>query len=512
MKKTLVWILGAVMAFSFTALIFLQVRYLNEMVQLRQEQFDENVKRSLYAATHKLEVYETMRYLESDAAETARRLNAQGDSIRLESENPVGTLQRYNIQMKDGRISAFEVNTITVPSRRPSVNTTRSIPEASEGLRDVIRKRYANQRAVMDEVIYNILYTASERPLEQRINFRLLDRDLQEELLNNGITLPYHFSVSTADGREIYHCPDYEEHSHKGTYTQILFRNDPPNRMGVLKVHFPDAHTYLLSSVRFLVPSIFFTAILLITFLFTLAVIMRQKRASEIKNDFINNMTHELKTPISTISLAAQMLGDGSLAKSPEMNRHISTIIGDETKRLRFLVEKVLQMSMFDRRNTSLKFADLDINELAGGVAHTFDLKVQKYGGTLVTQLDATRPMLLADEMHITNVLFNLLDNAVKYRREEVPLSLVVRTWNDGDSVCLSVGDNGIGIRKDDLKRIFDRFFRVHTGNKHDVKGFGLGLAYVKQIVNQHNGTIKAESELGVGTTFHLTFPIAADN
>ena len=507
MKKTLVWILGAVMAFSFTALIFLQVRYLNEMVQLRQEQFDENVKRSLYAAAHKLEVYETMRYLESDAAETARRLNAQGDSIRLESESPVGTLQRYNIQMKDGRISAFEVNTITVPSRRPSVNTTRSIPEASEGLRDVIRKRYANQRAVMDEVIYNILYTASERPLEQRINFRLLDRDLQEELLNNGITLPYHFSVSTADGREIYHCPDYEEHSHKGTYTQILFRNDPPNRMGVLKVHFPDAHTYLLSSVRFLVPSIFFTVILLITFLFTLAVIMRQKRASEIKNDFINNMTHEIKTPIATIGLACEMLKDDSV-KSDEATRHnFINIIDDENRRMRVLIETILQSAKMANKNFSIQCSELDIDKVIRDTANSFQLSLKNRNGVIETDLHVAPSQIYADELHITNVIHNMIDNAIKYSPDN-PHIRVSSSISDG-MAKISIQDHGIGIAKEDQKHIFEKFYRVSTGDVHNVKGFGIGLNYVAQVIALHHGKVSVESDLGKGSTFTIILPLA---
>jgi signal transduction histidine kinase len=189
------------------------------------------------------------------------------------------------------------------------------------------------------------------------------------------------------------------------------------------------------------------------------------------------------------------------------MQKHISGIINDETKRLRFLVEKVLQMSMFDRQNTSLKLRDINVNEIINSVVHTFDLKVQSYGGTLQSDLGATEAIVVADEMHITNVIFNLLDNAVKYRREKVPLTLVVRTWNESGKLCISVKDNGGGIKKDDLKHIFDKFYRVHTGNKHDVKGFGLGLAYVKKIINEHHGTIRTESEPGEGTTFIITLP-----
>lgn len=227
------------------------------------------------------------------------------------------------------------------------------------------------------------------------------------------------------------------------------------------------------------------------------------------KNDFINNMTHEFKTPISTISLAAQMLQDSSVAKSPEMFGRLSGVISSETKRLRFQVDKVLQMSMFDNKDTaSLKMKELDANDLVEGIVNTFAVKVEQNGGELVWELNADDPFVYVDEMHFTNVVFNLMDNAVKYRRADVPLRLEVRTWNSNGSFMLSVKDNGIGVRKENLKKIFEKFYRVHTGNVHDVKGFGLGLAYVKHIVQAHKGTIRAESEPGVGTTFIIVLPL----
>ena len=213
------------------------------------------------------------------------------------------------------------------------------------------------------------------------------------------------------------------------------------------------------------------------------------------KNDFINNMTHEFKTPISTISLAAQMLKDPAVGKSPTMFQHISGVINDETKRLRFQV--VLQMSMFDRQKATLKNKELDANELIAGVINTFTLKVERYNGKIESELKATNSAIFADEMHITNVIFNLMDNAVKYKRPDADLQLMI-----------SIQDNGIGIKKENLKKIFEKFYRVHTGNLHDVKGFGLGLAYVKKIIMDHKGTIRAESELNVGTKFIIALPL----
>ena len=495
MKRRTIIILGLIMVCSFLALLSLQVRYIEEMVTMRREQFDESVKRSLYNAAHKLELYETMRYLEKDAAEAANHPEVGVEIHQYDFKNS-----------KDGKVSSFEMRTIIMP-RRPQ-QEKKDIPEASRSLQDVIRSRYAHQRALMDEVIYKILYTASNQPLEARVNFRALDRDLQAELLNNGIEIPYHFTVSTSDGREVYRCSDYEATGEEDAYSQILFGNDPPSKMGVLKIHFPTMNSYIFSSVRFMIPALFFTVVLCLTFMFTLYIIFRQKKVTELKNDFINNMTHEFKTPVSTISLAAQMLADDSVSKSPQMMQHVTGIINDEAKRLRFQVEKVLQISLFDEQKATLKTRELDVNELVTGVVNTFALKVEKNGGTIVTHLDATQPIVMGDEMHITNVVFNLLDNAVKYKRDDDPLRLTIRTWNESGKFCLSIQDNGIGIKKENLKRVFDRFYRVHTGNVHDVKGFGLGLAYVKKVIQDHRGTIRAESELGVGTKFIIVLPL----
>ena len=280
--------------------------------------------------------------------------------------------------------------------------------------------------------------------------------------------------------------------------------------MNYIKVYFPDKRDYIFHSVKFIIPSMIFTVILLIVFLYTIILAFRQKKLTEMKNDFINNMTHEFKTPISTISLAAQMLNDNSVRKSPKMLEHISSVINDETKRLRFQVEKVLQMSMFDEnQNPTLRFQDVDANVAIANIQHTFKLKVEKYGGSIEAELNAERSTVNVDEMHFTNVIFNLLDNAVKYRNEEVPLKLKVTTRDLSDNrLQICVADNGIGIRKDDLKKVFDKFYRVSTGNRHDVKGFGLGLAYVHKMVKAFGGDISVESELKKGTKFIVILPL----
>ena len=516
MKKSTIWIIAIIMGFSFLALLYLQLSYIEEMAKMKKEQFDESVNRSLYQASRNLEVNETLRYLEKDVNETERRAFRQ-DSVSSHGDLNGGVVQhahQYAVAGKDGTIySSFQLKTITTkPSTIPKAMILRSdknsISEASKSLQEIVRNRYVYQKALLDEVVYNILYTASEKPLRERINFKLLDQDIRAELLNNGINIPYHFTVSTADGREVYRCPDYTEDGLPYTYSQVLFRNDPSSNMGVVKIHFPDINGYIFSSIRFMIPSVVFTLVLLITFIFTIVVIFRQKRYTEIKNDFINNMTHELKTPIASISLAAQMLNDNSVGKSPAMLSHLGGVINDESKRLRFLVEKVLQMSMFDRKKAVFKKKELDLNEMVENIANSFTLRVEHTGGKIYTEIEAIDSAIYVDEMHFQNVIFNLLDNAVKYRKQDMPLDIYMKTWNDDQHLYLSIRDTGMGIKKENLKKIFEKFYRVHTGNLHDAKGFGLGLAYVKKIIDLHKGTIHVESEFGKGTKFTITLPV----
>ena len=507
------------MGISFLGLLFLQLKYIQEMADMKKEQFDESVNRALYQASRNMELNETLRYLEKDINETERKAY-RNDSLGTRSGQPDGSLQhshQYSVAGKDGTVySSFELKTITSkPSQMPKAMILRSdknsLSEASKSMQEILKNRYVYQRALLDEVVYSMLYSASERPLRERINFKLLDQDLKAELMNNGINLQYHFTVSTPDGREIYRCSDYTDSGEDYSYSQVLFRNDPASKMGVVKVHFPDMDSYIFSSVRFMIPSVIFTLVLFVKFIFTIVIIFRQKRYTEMRNDFINNMTHELKTPISSISLAAQMLNDETVTKSSSMMSHLGGVINDEAKRLRFLVEKVLQMSMFERKKAIFKMKQLDLNEMFESVANTFTLRVEHTGGKIYTEIEAVNSTIYVDEMHFQNVIFNLMDNAVKYRKPDQPINIYIRTWNDDTSLYLSIRDTGVGIKKDNLKKVFEKFYRVHTGNVHDVKGFGLGLAYVKKIIDLHKGDITVESEYGKGTKFTIKLPIIKD-
>jgi len=499
------------MAIAFFGLIYLQISYFRTTIRLRENQFNEAVSRSLYQVSKNLELDQTEKYL-YDGFEDLKKKKKLNTS--MPGEQTVTHQQHWKIASPDGVMDIKMEASRTVKSKPEKTvflspnHGSRSLSQTSFEIQEALRQKFDYQKVLLNDVLNKLVHTSSLEPIEERVDYNRIKNDTKDELRLNGIELPFVYEIVNRDDKPIYKEDGFNVEDKRAVYQQVLFPSDPIDKLHFMKVYFPTKREYIASEASLFLPIIAFSLILLITFIISIYLIFRQKRLSEMKSDFMNNMTHELKTPVSTISLAAQMLKDGSIMKSPDVFKHISNVINDETKRLSFQVEKVLQMSLFEKQKATLKLKELDANDLIVSVANTFQLKVEKFGGTIDIDLDATESAISVDEMHFTNVLFNLLDNAVKYRREDTPLELMMRTWNNNNKIYISIEDNGIGIKKENLKKIFDRFYRVSTGNVHDVKGFGLGLAYVKKIIEDHRGTIKAESDYGAGTKFIICLPI----
>lgn len=270
-------------------------------------------------------------------------------------------------------------------------------------------------------------------------------------------------------------------------------------------VQFPYLEANLISQMGIWGFSSAVTLVVIIFFGYTLFVILRQRRLSEVQKDFINNMTHEFKTPISTIAISAQVLRDPAIVQTPERLLNYANIIEKENQRLKQQVERVLQMAQLDKEDISLKQEAVDMHDLIKAAAQTRGLDLE---GEILSQLHAPTAVVNGDALHLSNVLYNLLDNAVKYCDGRP--CVTVRTKNiDNNQLEIIVSDNGIGIPKADQSKIFEKFYRVPTGNVHNVKGFGLGLSYVREIVSRHKGHIQVESTPGKGSTFHIILPLA---
>ena len=487
------------MAIALLGLLAMQIVYMEKMVAMRNSQFNEIVKRSLYSVATMLEQNETKYFLDQDLAEAEQTYSGiSKHSFNFNDRQPADI---------DTTLRSKEPANLRPANRNTLTDLTTDIDWISK--QQELKNQYLYQKSLLNEVILTILNHSSDRPIQERADSATVASYLRSELEFNGLTLPFEFAIATGTSGIVYKTDGYSPMSKEDVYTQVLFPNDPKSKQNTLNVTFPNKSDYIFSSVKFLVPSLAFTFLLLGVFLYTISLAFKQKKLSEIKNDFINNMTHEFKTPISSISIAAQMLNDDSVRKSPEMLKHVSGVINDETKRLRFQVEKVLQLSLFDRKNATMRLEEEDANANIYSVINTFKLKVEKYGGHINANLDAEDPIINVDKMHFTNVIFNLLDNAVKYRREDVPPELTVTTVNpDEDHIQITVADNGIGMKREDLKKIFEKFYRVSTGNLHDVKGFGLGLAYVHKMIDLFGGSIRAESEVNKGSKFIITLPL----
>ena len=270
-------------------------------------------------------------------------------------------------------------------------------------------------------------------------------------------------------------------------------------------VQFPYLEAGLISQMGIWGFSSAVTLVVILFFGYTLFVILRQRRLSEIQKDFINNMTHEFKTPISTIAISAQVLKDPAIAREPDRLLNYASIIDNENQRLRQQVERVLQVAQLDREDIGLKPEALHLHELMEAAARTRRLGLD---GEILIRPEASHDLLTGDRLHLSNVLYNLIDNAVKYTAGRPQVT--IRTRNpDAGHIEIEVADNGIGIAAAEKKRIFEKFYRVSTGNVHNVKGFGLGLSYVKEIVARHKGSVTVESEPGKGSAFRIILPLA---
>lgn len=498
MKKTTINILIASMIATFVGLMVLQIRYISINAEMIENQFNESVERSLFQTAILVEENEALQYL-GEVLETS--------TYKTNSSN---ILKSENFQSIDSVSKNFK--TTNTNKNRPRIQlSTRhgnaTIEETSRYLQEKFRQNFSRSKTILDQAVFRWLKESDSKEISERVNFDELDVIIEKVLLNNGVDLPFYYSIVDKQGNVIYKCNKSVQSNttNNDVYSQKLFPSEENNREAFLQVTFPSKQNFIYKSLNLLLPSIILLVLILFIFTYAIIIIFKQKQLNTIKNDFVNNMTHELKTPISSISLASQMLQDSSIGLSAQTLGHISKVIRDETKRLSFMVEKVLQMAVFEKDKSILKVNEMQINLLIKEIVTNFSLKVTSKGGQITSKINATNDLALIDEVHFTNVIFNLLDNALKYC-DKAPL-LTIETWNEKDNYLISIEDNGIGMAKEDLKRIFEKFYRVSTGNLHNVKGFGLGLAYVKKIVAEHRGTIKVESELNIGTKFTITIP-----
>ena len=505
MNRRAIWAIILLMSIGLLGTAILQVYWFSEAIKAQETRFDQDVYSALNEVGHWLEQEEEKKVLEE-----YKYISSVGGSE---------TTPLFSREIKEFLSESQAIRKQAI-SRLQQLNDTLS---SNEEFVELLSDKDGWKR---DQLMYEA--AANRRSLdpgdlESRLDPETLEVVIRKELRNRGVDLEYNYGVYSNKSQSFVilngnyvveindsessniHLSGDERNLFNSKFQVMLFGDDytPP---GTLRIHFPNKSSWLWSSlIPTLLGTILFTGLILFCFSYTVWVIFHQKKVSEMKTDFINNMTHEFKTPIATISLAADSIVSPMVIASRDKIQRFASIIKQENKRMLSQVEKVLQMALIDKKEFELKLSDVDMHTVIEQAIEHANLQVQKRGGQIKKFLGANEPVIVGDQIHLSNVIHNLLDNANKYSPESPDISITTRNVSGGVEVI--VQDRGIGITKEARKQIFDKFYRVHTGNLHDVKGFGLGLSYVKTITDAHSGQIEVKSEPGVGSSFILYLP-----
>lgn len=506
MSRRAIWTIIALMTVGLIGTAIIQIYWFRSAIQLQESRFDANVFDALNVVRDRLANLENLQLPNYHGmADPRRPLFIQRETRQFLKESDAGSLDvlSKNDQIQDSLL------------KNESVISLLSVPDEWTREKRLFELR-GNEQFL------------SPPELEDRINLSQLHDMLERELADKGIDIHYDYGIysNEKDGfiaiNENFVIPAVDTNASpapiprgvstdqntlfNSPYQVMLYPNDRMGSPGALKVYFPNKRTWVWSSfIPTLLGTILFTGLILFCFSYTIWVIFRQKKISEMKTDFINNMTHEFKTPIATISLAADSITSPMVMGSKEKIERFSNIIKQENKRMLRQVEKVLQMALIDKSDFQLKVSDVNMHEIISQAIENVNLQVQRRGGQILQHLDAAEPVIEGDATHLSNVIHNLLDNANKYSPDAPEISVITRNVQGGLEVI--VQDKGIGMTKEVRKLIFEKFYRVPTGNLHDVKGFGLGLSYVKAITDAHQGRIAVESEPGKGSSFSVFLP-----
>ncbi len=527
MKRSNLWILAGLISLATVGLILVQSKWVDIAVEVKEEQFWQTAKLALEKIVTEVDRQETIVQLIDEISPYASAGSSSSPRLTYHYSTINRTRGGLRTQEKNQQVFTLrQLDTLRIPSMsRFATSDSLQIVRIDNNLWDVqpvrrtkrnpelsfnisLDERLMNKTVFVENIVDKLVRI--DLPIEERIPKEVLDTIIMNEFLKLGINAKFEYKVATELDSIVYASKGYSK-TLRSPLKSSLFPNDFFSKKYFLTVFFPNQKTYVLSSLGWMTITTFLlTLIIIVIFILTIAVIFKQKRLSEIKSDFVSNMTHELKTPISTISLASQMLNDRSIPIENKRIDYLGGVIAEESKRLGLQVEKVLQMAIFEKTKLKLKLKQVDLHQVIDKVTCSFAIQLQNANGKLDMELNAQSPLIVADEIHITNVINNLLDNALKYRNGD--LKIIVSTKNATNGILVAVKDNGIGINRENQKRIFDQFYRVPTGNLHNVKGFGLGLCYVKKIVEEHGGRIWVESSLGEGSLFSCFLPLDGPN
>ncbi|MDD4575293.1 MAG: HAMP domain-containing sensor histidine kinase [Bacteroidales bacterium] len=509
------------MTMALVGLVGLQLYWIRGAITVRESYFIANVNEAVSNVLYDIEKIEFAKQMNDPSAGLSPLLlidSLNREIIRKMEDEMTHSVKNNFDSVADvhGRISVefygknnftqvdSPVSPIFSELGTNSIELSKSLN--SEVIQDSIVPLH--KESLFNQVIESLLNYSHYRPIEKRINPQLLDSLLYIELKNYGIKTPYEFGIYSPVQQKLSMEKSgnfSDELMNKGMIFN-LFPSDVFSEPQYLLMYFPKETEYLLKQmwVMLSASSILIISIMLL-FAYTISTIIRQKKLSELKNDFINNMTHEFKTPVSTIALACEALNDQDIMNSEEQAQSYINIINDENQRLGIMAEKILQTAIMDKGEVKLKREILNVHDVLDDVIERMKLPIKSKNGIVFKDYSQTDCMIVADRFHIGNVFYNIMDNAIKYTPNNLILNIKTRIVKDGVDVYIT--DNGIGISKANVNKIFEKLYRVPTGNIHNVRGFGLGLNYVKNIIFLHRGNVSVDSELKKGSTFKIFLP-----
>lgn len=521
MSKKIFVLLIIFMSLSLIGIILLQAYYIKGAELNQRERFESNVKKTLANVSNTIETNELDSYFEKfqsldskkriDTAVVSQLFTSLRNSNTNETINYTQIILEENYKLSsplfDIGLDSIDIKNIIGSSKIEVYNNS----ETSD--KDLTKSPILNivnsSRLTEAERNYfnkNIKAYIKTIPVYKRVSKEQIDSLLSVKLKENNVNIDYEFAIYSGDLSTKVHTENFENNKYD-TYSVNIFYDENNQSKYKLLVNFPENRKFILSSISSMITlSVIFTLVILLTYSSALYQLMKQRKISEIKTDFINNMTHEFKTPIATINLALDAIRNPKTIEDREKVLRYLNMIKEENKRMHAQVENVLRISKLEKNELDISKDKVDLHDLIEDALTHVALIVEDRQGYIKTHLDALESTVLANETHFTNVIVNILDNAIKYSPEAPKID--VYTENVGNHILLKVKDQGSGMSKAATKRVFEKFYREHTGNIHNVKGHGLGLAYVKRIVEDHQGDVTVESEKDKGSTFTVRLPL----
>jgi len=506
MKNSRLKIIISLITGAMICLILVQGYWIINAISIEEERFGNNVREVLEDVVKNVEKEETARIVIKSLSDSTRNMFIIKDLTTVNQkkivwkDNP-GKMPSSRMMriITDKCDSSSCIKVITYDSLTKTILPNK---QTKQGKRDSV---FIRKTELVQNVVEELTSGKELRRIDKRITENQIDSLLNIKFREKGIVTPYCFSVRTnRDDKIIFsNLSDTLKLASRNVFKISLFPGDIFAERAYLSVSFPGQTGYVVKNISFML-GISALVLLSIVFLFykTIHLLITQKNLADIRSDLINNITHEFKTPLATVSLACEALVDPQLTDTKESSLKYVGIIKDENKRLQLMVENVLNASLFENGGLILEKTPLDFHELIRELLASFEMRLVDTKAVITTDLRAANFTLFGDKLHLRNAFSNLIDNAVKYSSDNPVIK--IKTYNSGNKFIVEVRDNGIGISKHHLKKIFDTFYRVPTGNIHDVKGYGIGLSYTKKIINLHDGKIMVESKAGKGTTFKI--------